>query len=157
MARTSSVVENPVLEKPKHKTYTRWDAFKVLNLVPIEIQCNGYKPFHVADESCHSRLTLSAKSMISHTQAGHGGGFLIKVREGDAPWDGWQQLSDAGVEIVDLRCGECLNTVNVNPKDIHSHMQPHYANKRLKTSDSFFMTIELHKEVEFPEFQTEDE
>lgn len=135
--------DTPVVptDKPKRKTYTRWDAFQVLNLVPVEIRCEGYHAYHPTDLSCHTRLPLQAQSMIDHYMSEHGGGFSVKVRIADKPWAGWQELQDKGMELDDFRCAECLNPVRVNPADIQFHMKPHMAGKRMKSSDTFLMTI----------------
>lgn len=142
--------------EPKRKTYTRWDAFDAINLVPTEIRCDGYRPFHNVDLSCHTALPLQAQSMIDHYLSEHGGGFTMKVRVGDSPWPGWKELADKGVELEDFRCGECLNAVRVNPADIQAHMKPHLASKRMKTSETFLLTISQKQKKFFKNFEDDE-
>ncbi len=147
----------PEAPSPKRKTYTRWDAFEAINLVPTEIRCEGYLPFHPLNLGCHTRLPLHAQSLIDHLNSGHGGGFEMQVRVGDSPWSGWKDLQDAGVELEDFRCGECMNPVRVNPADIQAHMRPHLVGKRMKSSNKFLLTISQNsKKTAFKNFE-EDE
>jgi hypothetical protein len=141
---------------PKRKTYTRWDAFDAINLVPTEIRCEGYHQAHPQDMSCHSRLPIQAQSMIDHYLSEHGGGFLMKVKIGESPWAGWKELQDKGVELEDFRCGECLQAVRVNPADIQAHMKPHLAGKRMKISETFLLTISQKNKTTFKNFEDED-
>lgn len=154
--KTAEELDVPLATPPKRKVYTRWDAFDALNLVPTEIQCQTYPSVHAVDVSCHSRLNIvDAKTMITHYLNGHGGGYIVKVRVGDSPWKGWQELADAGVELADFRCGECLQPVRISPNDIQAHMRPHLAGKRMKSSEVFLMTIHLESAPKFDGFDEE--
>lgn len=152
------VEEQPAteLKNPKRTTYTRWDAFDSINLVPTEIRCESYKEFHRTDLSCHTRLPLQAQSMIDHLMSDHGGGFIVKVKLGESPWPGWKELQDKGVELADFRCAECLQPVRVNPADIQAHMKLHKVGKRMKISEHFLLTISQTAKTQFKNFEEEE-
>src|SRR5690349_21137271 len=71
---------------------TNWAAFDKARLVPSEIVCQGYYPVHPHDASCHSRIKLSAESMIPHITGEHGNrygtGFKFSLKPTDGK--GWK-------------------------------------------------------------------
>src|SRR5262245_11937829 len=116
------------------KSSTNWQAFKDANLVPKSIECYAYQPVHRHAASCHSKLlTTSAAQMIAHLDGDHGGGFemLLRFTEG-AAWPGWDELTAAGIECVDLRSANNNDVLSMNPAIIVRYMQPHInSNKRM--------------------------
>lgn len=112
------------------KTHTKWQALEDAKLVPTTITCSGYRPYHRVDLSCHTRLRLDAENVKSHIDAGHGGGFLFKLRKGDKPWIGWKKFSDLNLEAMDFRCEICDAQVPFQALHILKHMRPHSGKSR---------------------------
>lgn len=139
----------PNVEKIENKpktTFTNWAAFVKAGLVPKEIVCNAYKPTHMVDMSCHSRLLLNAPSMIKHVEAEHGGGFLVTLQKSETEWPGWKEFSQSGMELQELRCNHCGHELPVSPQQIIRHMKSHGGeNRRLKENDTFRMTISTER------------
>jgi hypothetical protein len=120
-----AVAEAPA-PSSKRKTYTPWDAFVKAKLVPVSIVCDTIRG-RQADEACHTRLALTADSIIRHiSELDHGGGFKIQFKKTDGkPWQGWKDLEDAGFEIAGLKCVPCDEKVQVSPRDLLNHMRQH--------------------------------
>lgn len=128
------------------KTVTNWNGWVKAGLVPTRIICQGYAPVHRRDNGCHSALLMDAHSFERHVDAGHEGGFFIKVRRGEVPWKGWLELGDLGFEIHDLRCSWCDAEVPPHPQYLLKHLMPHKgAQKKLLRNDTFRMTISRDK------------
>ncbi len=123
---------------------TNWKAFEDAKLVPVLIRCDGYFPYHKHNEGCHTVLSPTADAMITHFNAGHGGGFYMQLRRsnGSKPWEGWKHLAEAGMEIVDFRCAVCNTEIVLDPRYILPHMVPHRnGNKRTQQGGGFWITI----------------
>ncbi len=132
-------------------TLTNWKAFIDAGLIPTQIRCDGYFPVHGSNEGCHSLLVPTAANMIQHMNNGHEGGFFITLRRTDSTkaWAGWQELADAGIEIVDFRCAVCNEKLPLDPRHILQHMVPHRnSNRRTQEGRIFWMTIS-DKPVEY--------
>lgn len=112
------------------KTHTKWHALEEARLIPTEIVCDGYRPWHAFNNGCHSRLRLDVDQMIAHTEGQHGGGFMLKVRKGDKPWPGWKQLAEKGIEAADFRCEVCDAVIPFHPMHITKHMRAHTGKHR---------------------------
>lgn len=122
---------------------TNWGVFKEAGLVPVKIVCDGYYPIHRANLGCHSKLQLTAEAMINHLDQDHGGGFQITLKRTDGkPWDGWDKLQEAGIEIVDFRCDVCDEVLRLNPMIILRHFAPHSGKtRRPRQGGTFNLTI----------------
>ena len=138
------VIEPSQAPEPR-KTHTDWNAFVKAKLIPTTIVCDVIY-LHPADESCKTRLRLTADSLKTHYESGHGGGFQVKVKQGEGKsWPGWKELEEAGYEVVNLKCEVCDHRVQVSARDILNHLRPHqgkfrgaYQNYR----DTFFLQIQ---------------
>lgn len=132
-------------ETPKEevqKTVTNWIAFEIARLMPKEILCQGYKPTHQVDLSCHTRLPLDAAVLGKHIKAEHGGGFLFTLRKADKTWPGWRKFSALGLEAHDFRCAVCDAVVPFHPGHILKHMKPHTGKiKRITPGGGFNITL----------------
>lgn len=142
LPKTSSTA---VEEAPKKKTFTNWSAFEKAKVIPTTIICDVIKQ-HPADESCKTRLPLSAEQMINHFNAAHGGGFQVRVKQSDQkPWPGWKALSEAGMEAVGLKCEVCDKQIEISTRDILNHLRPHQGKFRgayQNFRDTFFLQIQ---------------
>ena len=122
--KATSVAKSP--ETAKSKTFTNWRAFAQSKLVPVTISCDAYKPVHLADMSCHTKLLIKGESIQKHIGHEHGGGFnfQLKVTEGK-PSNFWQELEDMSLEAHDFRCDNCDKILRFHPSSIIPHMKPH--------------------------------
>lgn len=122
---------------------TNWSVFKEAGLVPTEIVCEGYYPVHRFNNGCHTKLGLTAEAMIAHLDADHGGGFQITLKRSDGKmWDGWDKLSEAGIEVTDFRCDVCDEVLRLNPTIILRHFAPHTGkSRRPRLGGTFNITI----------------
>lgn len=150
----------PTPTAPSRKTHTNWDAFIKAKIVPTTIICDVIH-MHPADEACKTRLPLKAEMFIRHTDdLGHGGGFQVKVKQGDGkPWPGWKELEAAGYEVANLKCEVCDHKVQVSARDILNHLRPHqgkfrgaYQNYR----DTFFLQLQSTPVQDDDDSYTED-
>jgi len=124
---TETGLKLPKEVKEKEPTASgKWGVFEKAKLLPTEILCQAYKPYHAHDESCHTRVLLAGDQIVRHVQAEHGGGFKIKFKrtEGKA-WPGWKALAESGLEIHDFRCEVCDNVVPLTVQNILNHLKPH--------------------------------
>lgn len=121
MAKVATAVE----EQSVPKTYTKWGVFEKAKLTPVSVTCDVL-PQHPADEACKTRMIPTAENMVDHINAGHGGGFSIRVKQTDGkPWQGWEGLAQAGLELHGLRCEVCDQQVFLSVRDITNHLRPH--------------------------------
>jgi hypothetical protein len=160
MAKNDTVQKNSAVEKvveneasvpavAQRKTYTNWGAFAKAGLVPTEIMCNGYRPFHGVDISCHTRLRLDPAVMGEHVRADHGGGFSMTLRRGDRVWAGWKQFEDLGLEAVDLRCGVCGEELPFHPQHLLKHLRAHpNQNRRIVEGGQYLITLSFERPME---------
>jgi len=117
MPRESTSAPAAVAAPPK--TMTNWKNFE--GLVPETIRSQGYLhdpkvPYSdlrpTKDHGHHSLMKLDAATLLRDIDRqddrgeGYGGSFAVKLRErktDETPWPGWQQLAEAGVEMLDMR------------------------------------------------------
>jgi hypothetical protein len=136
---------------PTKPSDSNWSAFDKAKLVPSEIVCQGYYPVHPHDASCHSRLKLSAESMMPHVEGEHGNkygvGFRFSLRQSDGKvWKGFDDLHKKGVEITDIRCDVCDEVMRLQSQVILKHMKPHSGKtRRTRTGGIFWMTLSTTK------------
>jgi hypothetical protein len=136
----------PKAVEPTKQTYTPWDVFNKLRLVPVEIKCNSYKPYHRTDSSCHTILQPRADVLLRHIHPDHaGGGFSIKLRQAAAdapPHPLWKELQDAGVEIIDIRSAVNDQPFKLSGQFIMQYMKPHQdGNRRRQEGGRFNFTL----------------
>ena len=105
-------------------TYTRWDTFDKAGLGVTRIVCDCL-PGHPADEACKTALIPSAKNVIDHINAGHGGGFRFYITETGRPWSGWAELAAAGVEVQGIRDEVNDHQVPVSVRALRAALRPH--------------------------------
>jgi len=126
----------------KASTNTNWQAFVKAGLVPTTIKCSAYHPVHQADMSCHTRLLLSVPTISDHIKGDHGGGFKFSLKTYPKAWQGWADFEAAGLEIHDIRCDVCDQTVPLVPARILFHMRPHTGKvRRIRPGGEFLITI----------------
>lgn len=120
------------------QTLTPWGVFTRARLKPSEIKCQAYQPMHFSEqETCHTRLPLSAQSFLTHLQAHDCGGFQVTLKPTDGkPWAGWEELRALGLEIQDFRCEVCGNPVRLTAQYIQQHLKPHRG--KFKNAYQFF-------------------
>ena len=129
-------------DAPTRKTTTNWGAFEKAKLVPKEVICDGYRPYHRVDLSCHTRLQPDAKVLGAHVKAEHGGGFVFTLRKADAVWPGWRKFEEAGLESRDFRCDVCDEVIPFHPGHILKHMKPHSGkSKRIIPGGRYNLTL----------------
>lgn len=118
-----TVNENP---KPVAKTFTNWDALAKAGLVPLQVDCQAYRPVHLADFSCHTRLKIDSETLRTHMQAEHGGAYELYLKRADGKESPlWKGLTESGLEAGDVRCGVCSKQVRLRPQELLQHMRPH--------------------------------
>lgn len=130
---------------------TDWSVFEKAGLVPDNIECVAYKPFHRQDMSCHTRLTLEAKNLAAHADPAHGsdGGFCIRLRrarQNEKPelLNFWKDVKALGLEMVDFRCDHCDKEVRMHPKSLLAEFKPHRGKSRSSVMRGFFnMTLSI--------------
>lgn len=121
---------------------TNWGAFSKAQLVPSSVTCLSYRPIHRVDNTCHSKILLSAEAVKRHIEMGHSGAFQMLLRHTDKSTDFWQGLSDTGLESIDLRCEICDAVIPFHPNHISKHMKPHNGkSKRVIPGGLFNVTI----------------
>ncbi len=121
-------------------TRTDWDVFYKLKLSPRQVRCQGYRPVHMPDLGCHTKLVLDADTFAAHLA--HGGGFELQLRLGSSPDRIWKSMASAGLEITDLTCGVCQQTVPINVARIGQHLKAHLsANRQNVHGGQFFFTL----------------
>lgn len=138
----------PAVESPK--TYTNWKAFEQARLTPVVIKCDGYKPVHLADMSCHTQLIPKAENLKRHVEGDHGGGFSFQLKIKDAgdkvPSAFWDELSTTGLEAHDFRCDNCDKQLRFHPSAIIPHMKAHGGKtRRVYPGGRFNLTLSLAK------------
>jgi len=111
---------------PVSKTYTNWNAFNILGLRPVMIQCQAYWPMQRSDFSCHTRLLPKGESFSVHIGHDHGGGFRLSVRKSDnKPSEVWNQIQELALEAHDFRCAVCNAELRFHPTSVNQHLRPH--------------------------------
>lgn len=147
MSKNQPGVEPAIEGKSKQATVTNWGVFDQSQLVPTEIVCQDYRPVHVSDNSCHTRLKLEAENVLRHMSPEHisGGGFRFTLRRSDGKtWQGWKDLQDAGVEIHDFRCEVCDEQIPINGRRILKHLQPHAGKiRKIRPGGEFNLTLRV--------------
>ena len=130
------------------KTYTNWEAFAKAGLAPIQLSCSAYKPIHLHDASCHSKLLFKAENLKRHIEGEHGGGFQLEVKYTDSktPHPFWADLSNNGLELHDFRCDICDAQLRVHPSSILPHMKAHGGKtRRVYPGGKFNLTIAMSR------------
>lgn len=125
---TSSPKKTEEVSVSERKTVTNWAVFDKAGLVPVRIKCDGYLGGHPSDLSCHSNILTTSESVQHHMKPEHGGGwFHFRLRSTDAKGKAtiWRDLSQAGVEISHLYCPHCRREVEMTPREILFHLNPH--------------------------------
>ena len=141
MALEKKVVEEVPTES---KTHTKWGALEEAKVIPTQIVCDGYRPYHGFNLGCHSKLRLDVEQMKAHVEGGHGGGFMMKFRKGDKAWPGWRKLGELGIEAVDFRCEICNAVIPFNPMHILKHMRSHAGKqKRMLPGGLYNITLSV--------------
>src|SRR5690242_19780677 len=140
VAEPESTLPAPAGEQDK-----AWDLFTRARFVPVDITCSAYKPVHLSDPSCHTRLPIRSENVVTHILHEHSGGFVMKFRKGEGrTWPGWKELRDAGVHIQDFRCNVCDHQLPINERAIDTHMKPHrgkYRNAYEQYKHQFCFTL----------------
>lgn len=127
----STTEAGPSAPPTKPKTFTNWKAFADAKLTPATISCQAYKPIHLADMSCHTRLLFHAATLKRHIEAEHGAGFQFLVKNTDGkPSPFWTELEELGLEAHDFRCDVCDEELRFNPTTILRHMRNHAGKTR---------------------------
>lgn len=144
---TGSIIKpEPSLPKKTSPTLTRWTNFGRAKVRPKRVTVMGYKPRHMRDLGSHTTIQPTAKSIIGNIS--QGGGFEMEFGYTDKVWMGWQELADAGVEIVDFRSANNAHEVPIEPVDIQDHMKPHLnQNRRMEKGGKFWITLALPKSI----------
>lgn len=121
------VAEKPAEGSKTAKSYTNWDALAKSGLTPILINCQAYRPVHMADFSCHSALpTFNVTNLRKHIASDHGACFEIFFKRTDGKESPlWKELSESGLEAGDIRCGCCSKPVRLHPTSLLQHCKPH--------------------------------
>lgn len=145
VADTPKVALSPPVA-PLPRPVSNWEAFTQARLIPAEIVCSAYQEAHSSDNSCHTRLLLQTQTMLQHYEAGHGGGFevrLVPLIHGKSHnWAGWQAFIDSGLEVMDLTCGVCNQHLPLVAQQLLIHMRPHRdGNRRVHRGGAFKFTI----------------
>lgn len=138
----------PQAPKPSVKvSKTKWQAFSSAGLAPKEIVCVGYRPAHLTDEGCHSRVQLTGPALKSHIDANHGNqprtaGFRFTLVKTAKAHPLWKELIELGLEALDFRCDICDKVVPFHPIFINNHMRVHAGkSKRVKRGGPFLLTL----------------
>lgn len=122
----TAVAEKPAEASKARKAYTNWDALAKSGLVPLVINCQSYRPVHMADFSCHTALKMDVPTLRRHMVSEHGSAFEIFLKRTDGKESPlWQELSAAGLEAGDFRCGCCSKPVRLHPTSILQHSRSH--------------------------------
>lgn len=150
---TKAALKEPDAHPPKKQdpTLTRWANFARAKVRPKSVLVVGYKPKHLRDLGCHTRINPTAEAIIGKIP--QGGGFEIELGYTKEPWMGWQTLADAGVEITDFRSANNAKEIDVNPVAIQEHMKPHLdQNRRMRPGGRFWITLSTVKPHSTDEF-----
>lgn len=134
---TSTTEAQPLAEKSK--TFTNWRAFGDAHLAPETLFCQAYKPIHLSDMSCHTKLLFKAETLKRHIEAEHGAGFQFLVRNTDgkvSPF--WADMENLGLEAHDFRCDVCDQELRFNPTTILRHLRPHAGKTRKSRPGGMF-------------------
>lgn len=133
----------PAPQTPTKKSFTDWTAFTKAGLVPNQIRCEAYKPVHMADMSCHTKLLFNAATLKRHTLGEHGGGFHFELRKTDGKASPlWTEMSDLGLESYDFRCDNCDAQLRFSPSSIIPHLRAHGGKtRRVYPGGHFNLTI----------------
>lgn len=138
VAQTTETVEDSEMIGAQ----TDWEAFKRASVKIGKVVCEGYYPYHRYNEGCHTTIVPSVKTMQAHLDGGHGGGFLVTLEKCDKTWEGWKQLKDGGVELMDFMCDVCDQQVKLNPQNIQKHLRAHTnKNRRVEIGGRFYLTL----------------
>lgn len=125
--------------KQAAKTVTKWDAFRGLR--PTKLLCEGYLPVHTVNSGCHTQLPVEGRWMAIHTrERQHSGGFHITLEPGESEF--WAECAEAGLEIVDFRCGVCGKRLKPMAAAVMPHLRPHAdPNRKMQPGGLFFITV----------------
>lgn len=140
---TTKTPEAQSASTPSRKTFTNWQAFSKAGLVPSELTCQGYySPYHPMDQSCHSRLPFKVENILGHIEKDHGGGFTLDLVESAKTTTLWTDLEQNDLELHEIRCDVCDQSVPVNPQHILKHMKAHQGrSSRRLPGGRFLVTI----------------
>lgn len=141
---------NPIIPSPNisitssttSSVYTDWGQFAKAGLRINRVTCQGYAPVHLYDQGCHTRLPVDPVVMKSHLDRDHGGGFEVVLGPTESEWSGWKKFGELGLELQDLQCAVCYESIRPTFQHILRHMKPHTnANRRMEVGGRFYMTI----------------
>lgn len=124
VSSAASAVAEPEISKADRSGYTNWDAFEKANVAVKSIMCSPL-PGRPADEACKTKLIPSAKNVIAHVNAGHGGGFVFTLAESRTPWPGWKEFKEAKLEIQSLRDEVNDHYIPLSIRGLRALFKPH--------------------------------
>ena len=127
-----------VLSPSKERTRTNWRALADAGLVPIMLDCQAYKPTHLADMSCHTHIRFNTDTIKRHIGGEHGGGFQLFVKRQDSKKSKesplWEDLMNSGLEAADFKCNIChaepQQMLRFSAAEILQHVKPHRGKTR---------------------------
>ena len=144
---TSETPQIPPKTDLSLEAYTKYEVFDTLNIIPSMVVCDAYKPTHLGPSnfSCHSRVIPTVDNIKNHISLGHSGGFSVEFKRiPQKTAKLWKALKAAGVEIVEMRCDHCNDTVDITVTDVGRHLKPHSGKSRRrgpKATDTFLITF----------------
>lgn len=149
MKKQNEVIDREfsVADERGGKSFTKWENLTDAGIVPTNLYCQDYLPYHRVDMSCHSGLPFDVEVVKSHLAPQHnaGGGFSVSLRQSDGRKSKfWDALRDNGIELLDFRCDVCDEELPLIGRKIAQHFRAHVGKSRMaRQGGKFWMTLSL--------------
>jgi hypothetical protein len=140
VSRTSTLAAEPATEtKPAaeapqaRRTQTDWSVFEQAGLWPLRIRHDNWSGDQPAELVCHTNLQLTAESVLAHCRPEHGLPFFrIRLGISDSKVSPlWKALQDAGLEIKQIVCPHCGETLPLRARSLRQHLVNHPGRVRI--------------------------
>lgn len=133
--------------KRTETTITKWSHFGRARVRPKKVIVKGYSKL-IGPLSAHTTIIPTAEQIINHTKRAPFTEFFMELEFCDTVWEGWNELMNAGVEIIDFRSQNDKAAVAVHPTYIQQRMKPHLnQNRRKQPGGRFLVTLSMEKPI----------
>jgi hypothetical protein len=124
-ATTETAAEQP--QAQARRTVTDWSVFEKAGLWPLRIRHDNWSGDQPAELVCHTTLQPTAEAVLAHCRPEHGlPYFRIRLGISDSKVSPlWRALQDAGLEIKQIVCPHCGETLPLRARSLRQHLVNH--------------------------------